>query len=199
MSLAQAFRREPDEFGRFQGWVQRSIRALLRLNWLEQLYPLARDSILAVGGAIIFGYGGYLVYQRPAPRAGRRRHDRRHASHLHGLHPQALGAAEVAHRVRREGADLQVAASRRVFHVSTRRSLSSEAPDAAPPAAEAAHAHPRPGRLRLPRGAAGVAGLSAEIRPGEMVAFIGPSGTGKSTLLNADAALLRPDRRRVAA
>ncbi len=41
----------------------RSVRALLRLNVQEQLYPLARDSILAVGGAVILGYGGYLVYR----------------------------------------------------------------------------------------------------------------------------------------
>jgi ATP-binding cassette, subfamily B, bacterial len=31
--------------------------------------------------------------------------------------------------------------------------------------------------------ATGLADVSAEIRPDEMVAFIGPSGTGKSTLL----------------
>src|SRR3954454_13951975 len=61
--LAQAFGREPDEFGHFRTAVGRSVYALLRLNWQEQLYPVARDSILAVGGAVILGYGGYLVYQ----------------------------------------------------------------------------------------------------------------------------------------
>src|SRR5215203_6941159 len=61
--LAQAFRRENLEFRGFRVAVGRSVRALLRLNWQEQLYPLSRDSILAVGGAIILGYGGYLVYR----------------------------------------------------------------------------------------------------------------------------------------
>src|SRR5215211_1123613 len=61
--LAQAFRREDREFRGFRVAVGRSVRALLRLNWQEQLYPLSRDSILAVGGAIILGYGGYLVYR----------------------------------------------------------------------------------------------------------------------------------------
>jgi ATP-binding cassette subfamily B protein len=61
--LAQAFQREDREFRGFQVAVGRSVRALLRLNWQEQLYPLSRDSILAVGGAIILGYGGYLVYR----------------------------------------------------------------------------------------------------------------------------------------
>ena len=63
MSLAQAFRREPGELRRFRRWIGRSIRALIRLNWQEQLYPFARDVILAVAGAVIFGYGGYRVYQ----------------------------------------------------------------------------------------------------------------------------------------
>ena len=61
--LAQTYQREAYEFRHFRGAVGRSIRALLRLNVQEQLYPLARDSILAVGGAIILGYGGYLVYR----------------------------------------------------------------------------------------------------------------------------------------
>jgi ATP-binding cassette, subfamily B, bacterial len=58
VALAQVYRREPHEFRRFRGAVGRSVRALLRLNVQEQLYPLARDSILAVGGAVILGYGG---------------------------------------------------------------------------------------------------------------------------------------------
>ena len=37
IGLAQAFRREPYELERFDGAVARSVRALLRLNWQEQL------------------------------------------------------------------------------------------------------------------------------------------------------------------
>jgi len=37
IGVAQAFRREPHEFVRYNGWVQRSNDALLRLNWQEQL------------------------------------------------------------------------------------------------------------------------------------------------------------------
>ena len=33
VGLAQAFRREDHEFGRYRGWVNRSIGALMRLNW----------------------------------------------------------------------------------------------------------------------------------------------------------------------
>ena len=43
--------------------MQTSNKAALGLAWQEQLYPLARDTILAISAAIIFGYGGYLVYR----------------------------------------------------------------------------------------------------------------------------------------
>src|SRR5438874_13320281 len=33
------------------------------LNWHEQLYPLFVQTIFGAVGAIIFGYGGYLVYR----------------------------------------------------------------------------------------------------------------------------------------
>ena len=73
VGLAQAFRRETYEFGRLQrrGPAQRR-GAPAAAAGRKQLYPLARDSILAVGGAIILGYGGYLVYrdQFLAPVAG---------------------------------------------------------------------------------------------------------------------------------
>jgi ATP-binding cassette, subfamily B, bacterial len=183
MSLAQAFRREPDEFGRFQGWVQRSIRALLRLNWLEQLYPLARDSILAVAGAIIFGYGGYLVYrdQFLAPVAGGMTVGTLliFMDYTRKLWEPLKWLTEFVAKVQ-----FHVAASRRVFHVLDTPTSIVEAPDAVSLAV-------RPRTLTLNRVGFGyregqriLRDVSAEIRPGEMVAFVGPSGTGKSTLLN---------------
>jgi len=77
-----------------------------------------------------------------------------------------------------------VAASRRVFHVVDTPITVAEAPDAAPLPL-------KPRTLILDRVGFGyregqrvLQDVSAEIRPGEMVAFVGPSGTGKSTLLN---------------
>src|SRR3954453_8348029 len=183
MSLAQAFRREPDEFGRFQGWVQRSIRALLRLNWLGELYPLARDSILAVAGAIIFGYGGYLVYQDQllAPVAGGMTVGTLliFMDYTRKLWEPLKWLTEFVAKVQ-----FHVAASRRVFHVVDTPITVAEAPDAAPLPL-------KPRTLILDRVGFGyregqrvLQDVSAEVRPGEMVAVVGPSGTGKSTLLN---------------
>jgi ATP-binding cassette, subfamily B, bacterial len=181
--LAQAFRREPEEFAGFSGAVWRSVRALLRLNWQEQLYPLARDVILAAGAAIILGYGGYLVYrdQFLHPVAGGMTVGTLiiFMDYIRKLWDPLKWLTEFVAKVR-----IFEAASRRVFRVLDTPETIADAPDAT--------ALPvRPRTLTLDRvgfgyrdGQSVLRDVSAAIRPGEMVAFVGPSGTGKSTLLS---------------
>ncbi len=180
--LAQAFRRESGEFRRFRVAVGRSVRALLRLNWQEALYPLARDSILAVGGAIILGYGGYLVYrdQFLFPVSGGMTIGMLliFMDYVRKLWDPLKWLTEFLARVR-----IFQAATARVFRIVDLPEPITECPGALP--------LPRQARtLRLERVSFGyrpgqqvLAEISAEIEPGKMVAFIGSSGTGKSTLL----------------
>jgi ATP-binding cassette, subfamily B, bacterial len=183
IGLAQAFRREGYEFGLFSAAVLRSVRGLLRLNWQEQLYPLARDSILAVGGAIILGYGGYLVYrdQFIAPVAGGMTVGTLiiFMDYIRKLWDPLKWLTEFVAKVR-----VFEAAARRVFRVLDTPPSVTDAPGAK-------RLPLRPRALILDEvgfgyrdGQAVLHGVSAEIRPGEMVAFVGPSGTGKSTLLS---------------
>src|SRR5829696_7276715 len=183
VGLAQAFRREPYEFVLFSAAVLRSVRGLLRLNWQEQLYPLARDSILAIAGAIILGYGGYLVYrdQFLAPIAGGMTVGTLiiFMDYIRKLWDPLKWLTEFVAKVR-----VFEAAARRVFRVLDTPPSVTDAPDAK-------HLPLRPRALILDEvgfgyrdGQAVLHGVSAEIGPGQMVAFVGPSGTGKSTLLS---------------
>ena len=181
--LAQAFRRETHEFGGFAAAVMRSVRGLLRMNWMEQLYPLSRDAILAIGGAIILGYGGYLVYrdQFLHPVAGGMTVGTLiiFMDYVRKLWDPLKWLTEFVAKVR-----IFEAASRRVFRVLDLPEAIVEAPDAmslpvAPRTLSLDHVGfgYRDGQRVLDD-------VSARIAPGEMVAFVGPSGTGKSTLLN---------------
>jgi ATP-binding cassette, subfamily B, bacterial len=183
VGLAQAFRREPYEFGLFSHAVLRSVRGLLRLNWQQQLYPLARDSILAIGGAIILGYGGYLVYrdQFLAPVAGGMTVGTLiiFIDYIRKLWDPLKWLTEFVAKVR-----VFEAAARRVFRVLDTPLSVADAP-------AAKHLPLRPRTLVLDQVGFGyqdgqevLRNIRAEIRPGEMVAFVGPSGTGKSTLLS---------------
>jgi subfamily B ATP-binding cassette protein MsbA len=183
MPLAQSFRREPFEFSRFAAAVARSVDALLRLNWQEQLYPLARDTILSVGFAIILGFGGWLVYQDQfvTPKAGGMTVGTLiiFMDYLRKLWDPLKWLAEFFSKIR-----TFEAAARRVFRVLDEPETIADRPGAQPLAlAPRTLAFENVG-FSYRSGEEVLVGVSARIRPGEMVAFVGPSGTGKSTLLN---------------
>ena len=180
--LAQAFRRENREFRGFRVAVGRSVRALLRLNWQEQLYPLSRDSILAVWGAIILGYGGYLVYrdQFLHPIAGGMTVGVLiiFMDYVRKLWDPLKWLTEFVAKVR-----IFEAATQRVFHVIDMPEPIRETPDAQRLPVRPRTLHLEHVGFTYGAGSPVLVDVSAEVRPGEMVAFIGPSGTGKSTLL----------------
>ena len=72
IGLVQAFNRQHKEFEQFHTAAAKSAKTTLRLDWDRALFGLAINTIYALGGAIIFGYGGYLVYrdQFAHPRPG---------------------------------------------------------------------------------------------------------------------------------
>jgi ABC-type multidrug transport system fused ATPase/permease subunit len=183
IALVQLFGRQHDESRRFYGATRGGFRAGMKLGWQEQLWPLAQQSLFALGNAIVIGYGGYLVYQDQI------------VAQIHGGFTtgdliaftiwtfqlyEPLGritgftAAVQNHRTGCE----------RVFQVLDTR------PDVTdPPNCPALPVRPRTLAMHdlsfgYREGNDVIRELSVSIPPGRMVAFLGPSGAGKSTLLS---------------
>ncbi|HEX4055333.1 MAG TPA: ABC transporter ATP-binding protein [Tepidisphaeraceae bacterium] len=183
IGLVQAFGREADEFNRFQGSVHDSKRVNLRQAWQESWYWLLVGGIFGLGYAIILGYGGWLVYhdvvvlhRDDAMTAGKLWIFLAYVNQVYAP-LQSLGGS---------GATIQsgVAGAQRVFEVLDRDPDIKDSPSAA-------HLPRRPRVLMLrkvsfeyrPREPV-LLDVDATISPGQMVAFVGSSGVGKTTLLS---------------
>jgi subfamily B ATP-binding cassette protein MsbA len=185
VGLVQAFGREADEYSRFAHTSQSSVAAYLRLHWQEMLFWLLVGTIFGVAGAVIFGYGGYLAY---------RDHFLLHLDDQGGM---TIGKLSVflgflvmlygpLKNLSGSGAQLAggVAGVKRVFEVLDRDPIIKDAPDAI-----TLPLQPRTLTLdhivfEYRKGEHVLDDVSAAITPGQMVAFVGPSGVGKTTLLN---------------
>lgn len=185
IGLVQAFGREADEYEAFSSTVQRSVSAYLRLHWQEMIYWLFVGSIFGLGGALIFGYGGYIVYRDQL------------VLHL-GDGGMTIGKLSIflsyilgnlygpLNKLSTAGAAIAggVSGVQRVFEVLDRDPIIKDAPDAI-------SLPKQPRVLELDRVTFWYApqnpvlcDLSCTIHPGQMVAFVGSSGVGKTTLLN---------------
>jgi ABC-type multidrug transport system fused ATPase/permease subunit len=175
IELVQAFGREAEELAHFHDTVGDSVRTWLKLHWEEVCYWLLVGIIFGVGGALIFGFGGWLVW--------RGRLTVGELSIFIGYLGQLYGPLN---KLSGSGSSLQggVAGVQRVFEVLDRDITIKDAPDAIPLPVQSRvlefdHVgfEYRPGEPVLRE-------LCLRIDPGQMVAFVGSSGVGKTTLLN---------------
>jgi subfamily B ATP-binding cassette protein MsbA len=173
--VVQAFGREPDEGRRFRSRAERSARAWLALRREEARYGLTVGALFAAGGAAIVGWGGLLVARREMT-PGDITVFLAYLGMLYDPLCKLSGA--------RASLEAGLAGVRRVFDVLDHAPSIRDADDAV--------ALPRaPRTLRLDRvsfayraGHAVLRDVSVTIPPGAMVAFVGASGVGKSTLLH---------------
>ena len=184
IGLVQSFGREAEEFNRFHGTVSDAVGAWWRLNRQQMAYNLVTGATFGIGSAVVFGYGGYLVYRdqflRPAGDGGMTIGALViFTSYLNMLWGPLCTLTGFVYNI--QGG---VASAQRVFEVLDRDPVIADHPTA--------QALPRqPRTLELDNVSFAyeptnpiLSGISVTIRPGEMVAFVGPSGVGKSTLMN---------------
>ena len=184
IGLVQAFGREQDEIERFTGTVNQSVGAWLRLHRQEVKYWLTIGAISGLGTALIFGYGGYLVYRDQIVLG--LKETGMTAGFLY-IFIQYLGKFFAPlNSLSGTGATLQSGAAgiQRVLEILDLEPVIRDAPDAA-------HLARQPRTLELQnvsfeyrKGEPVLRDVSVTIKPGQMVAFVGSSGVGKTTLLN---------------
>ena len=173
--LTQAYGREDEEFKRFGATARKCVRHWFGIHREELAYRLSVGAIFAVGGALLLTYGGILVHERRLS-PGELMIFMTYLGMLYDPLCQITGAAM----------NLQngLAGARRVFEVLDRDVGVADHRKAISLAVQ-------PRTLTLENigfeyrsGEPVLQGISAVIKPGQSVAFVGSSGVGKSTLLN---------------
>ena len=175
VGLVQAFNRENDELQRFTGRQSTYIATSLRLHWQEILYWLVLGTILTLGSVGLFAYGGILVVRGVMD-----------VGVLSLFIGYLAGLYDPLNRLTGSNAGLQSAKAgvQRVFEVLDQDPIITDSPHA-----QALPVQPR--RLELNdirfayrSGVEVLKGVKAHADVGEMIAFVGESGVGKTTLLN---------------
>jgi ATP-binding cassette, subfamily B, bacterial len=183
IGLVQAFGREADEFGRFQNTVNGTIRAWWRLNWQQMTYNIIVGTIFGIGGAAIFGYGGYLVYRDQLLNhsgAGMTVGDLIvFTSYLGMLWGPLCSLTGFSANI--QGG---VAGAHRVFEILDLESSIKDAPDAVHIGTQLRLLELENLSFEYVKNRPVLRSVSLKIQPGQIVAFVGSSGVGKSTLLN---------------
>jgi subfamily B ATP-binding cassette protein MsbA len=183
IGLVQAFGREKDEFGRFQSTINGTIRAWWRLNYQQMTYNIIVGTIFGIGGAAIFGYGGYLVYRdqylKPVANGMSVGDLIVFTTYLGMLWGPLCNLTGFSANI--QGG---VAGAQRVFEILDLNTTIADAPDAVHMSQQMRPLQLDNVSFAYEKSRPVLRDVSLTIQPGQLVAFVGSSGVGKSTLLN---------------
>ncbi len=178
ISLVQSFGREKHEYDRFHGSVKNFTRASIWMHMHSMFYWLAIGTAFGIGLGLIFGVGGYQAYKYPQ-------------QFTIGelwifLQYTLVNLYDPLFKLSGSGADLRknMAGMQRVYEVLDTPTDIKDAPDAIAMPVQSRTLEFDHVRFAYGDGPSVLNDLTVTVRPGEMVAFVGPSGVGKSSLLS---------------
>ena len=188
IAAIKSFARERRELGRFARASRDTARARVRLTWRESLFSLAVTTVTLAGAAAILVVGGLRVVDETLT-VGQLLVVTAYLARVYDP------VAEIAHTV---GALQQaVVGAGRVRDVLALEPEVDDAPDAADARGLAGHVRFEAVGFSYDGARTVLDGVSFDARPGELVAVVGPTGAGKTTLAHLIPRLFAPTAGRV--
>ncbi len=180
----QAFAREEHESGRFGERASASQSAMMRLVTTQTLFGLVVDLVLALGLATVT----YVAATRALNGELTTGEVLVFLAYAGGLYGPVSGVAAVLSEL-----SAAAAAAQRVFEVLDEPVVDAR-PGTQPPAAVSGRLVFDDVHFSYERGHEVLRGVSLDARPGDMIALVGATGAGKSTLASLVLRLYDPDR-----
>ena len=171
--IVHAFGTSDQEGDAFGARSDRAVRSELRTVKIQARQALMVEALAALGGLLVIGVGAYEIT------SGRLTLGTFIAfiGAVGSLYAPARGLAKAPARFQKSAAGAQ-----RVAELLAKPSLVVEKPEARSLPRANGRLEFRDVRFSYPRGGEVLHGISLRLEPGEMVAVVGPSGGGKSTL-----------------
>jgi ATP-binding cassette subfamily B protein len=175
MRLVKSFAREPHELGRYSRAGEKTMDARIAITWQQSLFAVAVSTITILGTALVVIVGGTLV-MRGVLTVG-----------LLYVVINYLGAvygplSAIAHTTGQlQGA---IAGAKRVRAMFALTPETVDAPDAVPASLIEGDIRFEDVGFNYPDGTNVLHGITFSAKPGEMVALVGLTGAGKTTLIS---------------
>lgn len=188
IAAIKSFARERHELGRFSRTSRDTARARVRLTWQESLFSLAVTTVTLAGTAMILVVGGLRVVDETLT-VGQLLVVIAYLARVYDP------VAEIAHTV----GNLQqaVVGAGRVRDILALEPEIADAPDAVDARGLAGHVRFEAVAFSYDGVRTVLDGVSFDARPGELIAVVGPTGAGKTTLVHLIPRLFAPTAGRV--
>ena len=188
IAAIKSFARERHELGRFSRTSRDTARARVRLTWQESLFSLAVTTVTLAGTAMILVVGGLRVDDETLT-VGQLLVVIAYLARVYDP------VAEIAHTV----GNLQqaVVGAGRVRDILALEPEIADAPDAVDARGLTGHVRFEAVAFSYDGVRTVLDGVNLEARPGELVAVVGPTGAGKTTLVHLIPRLFEPTAGRV--